>query len=353
MRIVAYTDAFAWGGAEESLSNLLAALEPRFDVVVAGTDASIADRVARRRPGTPVVVLPPFGGKFNLRSIRAHVAAFRRLRADVCHVSLRTPYACQGGLIAGLLTRTPIVAVEQLPLHSPSTFMRWTRRRMSPRYAAHVSVGEESARLIETELGLPRGAVGTVYNGLPRLELDPASRNGSGVVLGSIGRLDEQKGYELLVDALADLPGASAVIVGDGPEREALESRASETGVADRLELAGWSDDARSYLPAFDVFVLPSRYEGFPLAIVEAMLAGLPVVAADVGSIPEAVVDGETGLVVPPDDVPALTAALRRMIDDPALRARCGEAGRLRAESRFTSDLMATTFAEIYERAAR
>jgi glycosyltransferase involved in cell wall biosynthesis len=224
---------------------------------------------------------------------------------------------------------------------------------MSPRYAAHVSVGEESARLIETELGLPRGAVGTVYNGLPRLELDPASRNGSGVVLGSIGRLDEQKGYELLVDALADLPGASAVIVGDGPEREALESRASETGVADRLELAGWSDDARSYLPAFDVFVLPSRYEGFPLAIVEAMLAGLPVVAADVGSIPEAVVDGETGLVVPPDDVPALTAALRRMIDDPALRARCGEAGRLRAESRFTSDLMATTFAEIYERAAR
>lgn len=318
-------------------------------MTVVGTSAEIVERLASYRPGAPTVVLPPFGGKFDARSIRAHVRAFRRLDPDVCHVNLRTPYACQGALIAGVLTRTRIVAVEHLPFHSPSGLMRWSRRRLHPFYAAHVSVGDESARLVEAEVGLPRGSVRTIHNGVPEVDLPPPPDGPHAPVLGSLGRLDEQKGYELLVEALARIPDATGVIVGEGSLRAELETRAAALGVGARLRLPGWSDDARSHLPEFDVFVLPSRYEGFPLSILEAMLAGLPVVASDVGSVSEAVVDGETGFVVPPGDVDALTAALRRLVDDPDLRRSLGAAGRARAEREFTARAMAARYERLYD----
>jgi glycosyltransferase involved in cell wall biosynthesis len=328
-------------------------LDERFEVIVVGTTREIVERIASHRPGAPTVVLPPFGGKFDARSIVEHVRAFRRLAPDLCHINLRTPYACQGGIVAGVLTHTRMVAVEHLPLHSPSGFMRWSRRRLAPFYAAHVSVGDESARLVEAEVGLRAGSIRTIHNGVPEVDLPPVPEGRSPVVLGSVGRLDEQKGYELLVEALAGLPDASGVVVGDGPLRAALEARAAELGVAGRLQLPGWSDDARSRLPDFDVFVLPSRYEGFPLSIIEAMLAGLPVVATDVGSIREAVVDGETGLLVPSGDAAALTAALRRLVDDPGLRARLGAAGRARARREFTARAMAARYERLYDEVVR
>src|SRR5205823_4013374 len=146
---------------------------------------------------------------------------------------------------------------------------------------------------------------------LPRQPLDDGSRpvrrdrgaagprRADGPVIGAIGRLAPEKGYDLAIHALRDLPEATLVLVGDGSERERLEAIARELGVAERVQFTGWSDEPRRYLPGFDAFVLPSRQEGFPLAVVEAMLAGLPVVAADVGSVSEAVVDEETGYLVP------------------------------------------------------
>lgn len=288
-----------------------------------------------------------------MRSIVEHVHAFRRLAPDICHVNLRTPYACQGALIAAVLTRTRIVAVEHLALHSPSGFMRWSRRRLAPFYAAHVSVGVHSARLVEAEVGLPPGSVSTIHNGVLEVELPPAPAEPHAPVLGSVGRLDEQKGYELLVEALPDLPGATAVVIGEGPLRAALEARAAELGVSDRLRLPGWSDEARGSLPTFDVFVLPSRYEGLPLSIVEAMLAGLPVVATAVGSVAEAVEDGVTGFVVPPGDRAALVAALRKLLDDPELRLALGEAGRARARREFTARAMAARYERLYDEIVR
>jgi len=318
-----------------------------------GTTAEIVERIAAHRPGAPVVVLPPFGGKFDAHSIAEHVRAFRRLAPDICHVNLRTPWTCQGALLAGVLTRARIVAVEHLPLHSPSGFVRWSRRRLARFYAAHVSVGVQSARLVELEVGLRAGSVGTVHNGILEVGLPPASPEPHAAVLGSLGRLDEQKGYELLVEALAELPGVTAVVVGEGPLRGVLEARAAELGVSERLRLPGWSDDARSFLPTFDVFVLPSRYEGFPLSIIEAMLAGLPVVATRVGSVAEAVEDGETGFLVSPGDRTALVAVLRRLLDDPELRRRLGDAGRARARREFTARAMAARYERLYDEILR
>lgn len=173
----------------------------------------------------------------------------------------------------------------------------------------------------------------------------------AGVAIGSVGRLDGVKGYETLLDALASLTDAHLLLVGDGPERAALEDRARRIGISDRLSITGWVAEPRALLSSLDVFVLPSRLESFPLSIVEAMLAGLPVVATDVGSVAEAVVEGETGLLVPPGDAVALAAAIRSLADDPELRIRLGRNGRMRALELFTATSMAHAFDSAYREA--
>jgi glycosyltransferase involved in cell wall biosynthesis len=168
--------------------------------------------------------------------------------------------------------------------------------------------------------------------------------------VGSIGRLSWQKGYDVLVDALARMPETEAVIVGEGPQRKNIERCARDAGVGGRLTLVGWSDDARSYLRRFDAFVLPSRFEGFPLVILEAMLAGVPVIATDVGSVSESVTDGDTGILVAPEDPAALAEAIRRVLADPELARRIGERGRQVALQRFTSRDMTESFERVYGR---
>src|SRR5205823_9807276 len=168
--------------------------------------------------------------------------------------------------------------------------------------------------------GLGPGSVRIIYNGVPDQTLTEVARPSLGPVVGSVGRLDSQKGYDVLIDALRTLPDVTALLVGGGSERDSLERRAADVGVRDRLCITGWQEEARNYLTAMDVFALPSRYEGFPLSVVEAMLAELPVVASAVGSIPEAVVDGETGLLVPPEEPAALGEAIARLIADPDRR---------------------------------
>ena len=142
----------------------------------------------------------------------------------------------------------------------------------------------------------------------------------------------------------------TGVIVGDGEGRESVEALAAKLGADERVLIEGWHDDARSYLPTFDVYCLPSRFEGFPLAVVEAMLAGLPIVAADVGSVSEAIRDGETGLLVPPEDPVALASAIRRLLEDRRLAARLGERARALATEQFTAEHMARAYEDLYRR---
>lgn len=350
MHLAVYTDAPIYGGAEQSLGNLLAELPSQYRVTVVGTERSVLEAVAARRTGAEVVVLAPVPGKRHLRAMLAHIRAVRRLRPDVLHANLWTPWSCQYGILAALLTPgVKAIAVEQLPLASGSAAQRRLKGLVSRRLSAHIAVGERAARLIEEMIGLEPNSVRTIHNGVPeRADSPPPASPDGRPVIGSLGRLHEQKGYDVLIRALAELPDARAVIVGDGPDRPALEALAGQLGVADRLELVGWRDDAREWLASFDVFTLPSRYEGFPLSIVEAMLAGTPVVATDVGSVPEAVLHGETGLLVRPDDPAELAEALRELLDDDERRRTLASAARERARELFTSGAMVERYLDVY-----
>lgn len=349
-----YCDSPEVGGAEIVLGHLLAGLGEGFEPALVGTSRSVIERIAARRPGVPAVVLPHVHRKRDLRAIAAHFRAFRRLRPDVVHLHLSYSWASHWAVLAALATpgaRT--IAAEMLP--SPPARRRQVilKRLTSRRLAAHVAVGERSADELAALTGLPRESFRVLYNGVPDVALEPLPRPVEGRIVGSLGRLERQKGFDVLVRALAELEGVTAVVVGDGAEREALLRLARELGVGERLLMPGRSEEARRWLTAFDVFTVPSRAEGLPLVIVEAMLAGLPVVASDVGSIPEAVVDGETGLLVPPEDPAALAAALRRLLESPDAARAMGERGRARARERFTVEAMVASYEALYREVTR
>ena len=163
----------------------------------------------------------------------------------------------------------------------------------------------------------------------------------------TVGRLQAPKDALTLLRGLAKLPRGTyeAVIVGDGPDRPELASEARRLGLESVVQLAGERNDVPELLAASDIFVLSSRSEGLPLSILEAMAAGLPVVATTVGGVPELVLEGETGLLVPPGDPQALAGAIERLLDDSTLRGRLGAAGRIRVEERF--DLVSTRQAHL------
>jgi glycosyltransferase involved in cell wall biosynthesis len=175
-------------------------------------------------------------------------------------------------------------------------------------------------------------------------------RFGARLVLG-VGRLIYYKGFAHLVRAMRQVEGR-LLLVGQGPLRAALEREAAESGVAGRVHFLGEVEDAAPYFRAADVFALPStaRSEAFGIVQLEAMACGVPVVNTRLDSgVPFVSPDGVTGLTVPPGDADALAAALNRLLDDPDLRARLGDAGRRRVRAHFTADAMAAETMRLYE----
>ncbi|MGR7024928.1 glycosyltransferase [Geodermatophilus sp. URMC 62] len=169
------------------------------------------------------------------------------------------------------------------------------------------------------------------------------------LVVGGVGRLDRQKGFDVLLRAVADLPAVHVVLVGDGPEREALEKLAADLGLEERVTMVGWSGDAPGLMRSFDVLAVPSRWEGLPLVVLEAMFGGVPVVATPVGGVSDAVRHEETGLLVAVEDVGDLTAALDRLEGDPALRRRLAAEAAAEAGRRFTAEAMVRSYEALYD----
>jgi glycosyltransferase involved in cell wall biosynthesis len=189
------------------------------------------------------------------------------------------------------------------------------RRSAAPvlRHARRVAV-------VEPGIDLDRFRAGAVPP-----EAVAALRGGAPLVIGSIGRLSRQKGYDLLIEAtpalLAAHPGARVLIAGDGPERTALERRARELDVSHAVRLPGYVPDPRAVYAALDIFVAPSRHEGFGIVFLEAMAMGVPVIGTRVVGSRDAVQDGRTGLLAPAEDPAALAQHILALAADAALRA--------------------------------
>jgi glycosyltransferase involved in cell wall biosynthesis len=172
------------------------------------------------------------------------------------------------------------------------------------------------------------------------------------LVMGTVGRLQPVKGTRYLLEAFTQLAAVHEdvvlLLVGDGPERASLQVLAQQLGIAKSVRFLGDRQDVSRCLHTMDVFVLPSIWEGMPNAALEAMAVGLPVVATAAGGTPEVVVDGVTGLLVPPRDPDALARAVARLLRDSDLRRTMGQAGRVRAKQRFSIEETVRRTEELY-----
>jgi len=227
---------------------------------------------------------------------------------------------------------------------------RFVERALAHRASRVIAITQALARFQIERVGLPADKVEVIHYGLDDLPqpwgANPADPVPPGArVLLCVCRLEPQKGVDVAIRALADIPDAHLVVLGEGPQRAELERLAN-----DRVHLLGRVPDVAAWLRRADVLVHPARWEGFGLALLEAMLASLPVVATRVSAIPEIVVDGKTGLLVPPDDASALAAAVNRVLADPAVY---GERGRARAQAEFSVAEMTDRTLAIYESASR
>lgn len=216
------------------------------------------------------------------------------------------------------------------------------------------------------EVEFPPDKIQTIHNGvdLSRFQgrTQPDARRELGLppdqpIVGAVGRLVPVKDHVGLVDAIALLAREGlrpmAVIAGDGPLRTAIQERVSALGIERDVRLVGHRADIETVLAALDIFVLTSRSEGLNNTILEAMAAGLPVVATRVGGADEMVIDGATGLLVPPESPEKIAGALRRLLTDAATRLAMGKAGRARAEMDFDLARTVLKYERLYIELAR
>lgn len=356
-RLVAhYIDTAVFGGAERALMNLIGALDPdEWSSVLLHPDHPGLTPLIRgvEQMGAGSIVVPDMRGIGRVRMLSAFRQIVRSLRPQVFHAHLNWPLACSGGILSASMVKVPaVLATVQLfsPLPSTAT-IPIQRRLVTGRVDRYIAVSQAVARDVTDKMGVASERITVVHNGvhLPKETNKRATAAvGSRATVVTLARLDKQKGLDVLVEAVAGINDLRLVIAGEGPERQALEQLAARLGVNNRVELRGFVEDTYELLNEADLFVLPSRSEGLPLSIVEAMLVGLPVVATAIGGTDELVLDGRTGLLVPVDDAVALGEAIRRVLADREFAHRLGEQGRVVAESRFTDVHMAAGVSRAY-----
>ena len=284
----------------------------------------------------------------HLRAFIALVRLFRAERPDLVHAHMP---------ISGFLARlaAKCAGVKRIaytchgfwfnnpgpwPRRLAGLVMEWIAGRATDVFLTVSGEEAEDAR----RLGIAPGAI-AIGNGRDPAVFHPdtAARARIRAALGvpddhvaviAVSRLVRHKGYVELAAAMREVPGAVLWVVGERLASDRGEDMAAvlrDAGLGDRLHLLGYREDVAALLAAADIFTLPSHFEGLPMSVIEAMLCGLPVVTTDIRGPREQVVDGVTGLIVPPREVAPLVAALRRLVDDVGLRAAMGAAGRQRA----------------------
>jgi glycosyltransferase involved in cell wall biosynthesis len=243
---------------------------------------------------------------------------------------------------------------------------RWVEQRLARRTERVVACSEHVRDHLVRRVGLPSEKVVLVYNGVDTELFTPAAPDdaeraavraelGFGpddVLIGTVGHLNRQKGHDVLIEALPQVlrrePAARIVIAGRGPLRKRLETLAADHGVSSKVQFAGLVGDVPRLLRAFDVFAFPSRWEGFGIALTEAMAAGLPVVASRTGGITEIVEDGVSGLLVKPGDPAELAAALARVLRGPDTARELVRNALARVRERFSLTRTVERMAAIY-----
>lgn len=352
VRVAIFAPGLVTGGTQRHLQQVLGGLDRRrFDPVVYSLKSGGEVALELGAAGVPVRFVPLEGRLVSLGTVRAVRRVATELRAD--GVRIVHGYQWRPALVGALAARLAGVPVVLASKRSLSGDSRTERRawRLLGRLVDGITVNADALRVEAIAQGV-RSQWVVVRNGidLERFGSDatpPAAARGAlGLdeatpLVGAVGRLEARKGHDDLLRAVARLGarGAAALpqvaLVGDGPERDALDALAHALGIGHVVRFAGTVTDVRPWLAAMDAFVLPSREEGSSNAALEAMACARPVIATGVGGTGELIEDGRTGLIVPPRDPVALARALATVLDAPEHAAQLGAAARRVVEERY------------------
>lgn len=376
LRVLFVVGNFVAGGAERHLLELWRRMDrARFEVEIAcfrregQFSAEVADL------GWPVHELGVgrrLYGPAGVRALARLANQVRRFRPDVIHGYLFGPNLL--AVLAGRLCGVRAVVVAKRNVDAFETPRQRAMQRWIHRNATHVTAVSEAVADTVAAMGVPRERITVIPNGVDTARfLAPVSAANGGArraslperwpfdgdgtpLVGSVGCLAARKDYATLLDALALLGARGipfrAALVGDGPERAALEARIVALGLEGRVRLLGERADVERLLPEMDVFVLSSREEGIPNALLEAMAAGRAAVATAVGGTPEVLRDGETGWLVPPGSPGALADALADVLARPEEARRRGAAARRMTEEHMSIDAMTRRHESFYAQVA-
>jgi glycosyltransferase involved in cell wall biosynthesis len=348
------------GGIERRMAAVLPRLNQppfRVSVVCLRERGLLADEL--ERAGVPVAVIP-LRSRLEPRGLRALAQWMRDARVDLVHAHMY-----RSNVPATIAARMAGVRTVLCQVHNVNTWETWRQRwmdRLLLRWrAAMIAVSEEVKRDVVTNLRCSPDRVRVLYNGIDLEEYgsarpDPELRRSLGIGDGKrlivvLARLVPQKGHIRLLRALeavrGELPPTQVLLVGEGKMYDALVREVQTRRLNDMVLFAGHRDDAPKILALADLSVLTSDREGFSNAIVESLAAGVPVVATNVGGNCEAIVDGESGLLVDPHDTHGIGQAVKKLLGDETLRQRMSEAARLRAK-RFGLDQMVEETRRLY-----
>jgi glycosyltransferase involved in cell wall biosynthesis len=353
--IVHTESSLGWGGQE------LRILSESQGLIRRGHEARIlcppGARIHAEAPGwgVPAVALPI--ARKRLAGLRALTRWFRENRCDVVNTHSSTDSWLTALSIAALGRPVPIVRTRHISAAVPKNpLSRWLYERAATRI---VTTGEALKRKLVEENGFAASRIESVPTGVDAGRFRPGDRVGARAklglpaertLIGIVATLRSWKGHRFLVDAMRLLPESmQLVIVGDGPQRQALEEQIERLALRGRVRMPGNQADVLPWLRAFDIFALPSyANEGVPQALVQAMLCGLPCVTTMAGSIAELASDEATALVVPPRDTRALAEAIARLAENEGLRRDLGEAARRHCAENFSYERMLDRMEALY-----
>jgi len=266
------------------------------------------------------------------------------------------------GFAASKLTGRPIVSTchNWIAADLKTRLYYKIDKRILPYFNKVVAVSDAIVKELAV-IGVKPDKVELIFNGIGTerfRDVDRSMRKEFGIgegtmVVGSVGRLVEEKGLDLLLEAAASVlvrfPKTVFLLVGDGPLRAALEDKATALNISDKIIFVGIRKDIPRVYSAFDIFVLPSLLEGLPMVLLEAMAAARPILTSSVGAIPKVINDGRQGLLIPPGDVGAIEGGLLRLLGDRDFSDKLGKGALKRLEEGFSSSYMSSRYIEVYE----
>ncbi|MEW6388194.1 MAG: glycosyltransferase family 4 protein [Thermodesulfobacteriota bacterium] len=353
--------SLGWGGQEHRILLEAGAMRERGHRLALATDPRSELFSRGRHAGFPVFPLT-FGGVHNLGAF----LALRRLLQEEAVEILHTHSSLDswiGALAWRTLRKRPLL-VRTRHLSTPVQ-QTWPTRWLYQRPAAVITTSRDIKELLARRVGVPASRLFSIPTGVSLPEFSPRPKDpdllarlgfpASAFIIGSVAVLRSWKGHLYLLEAIKDLINRSQpvylLLVGEGPYRPVIEERIQELSLGERVRLVGHQEEVAAWLALMDAFVLSSyAHEGVSQALLQALAMEKPVVATRIGGTPEVVSDGETGLLVPPRDGPALARAMQTLRENPEMSKRLADQGRKLVTAKFSLEQMAAAVEGVYDR---